>query len=475
MKKKKTRALLCVCIIFVMLSTTSLCFADASNGYYTVHDCVGAYSLDGNPITYSIPDDCSIMFSYDGINWGGESSYNIEYYPKLGNYPVYFRILQQKEPYNEYKGTVQVNLSKKKVYTKFIDYDFQYGHDPKTMDWSVDVIDYDTNKVINHIWSGEGDVPYFDIKNSYIVTNVTANSLPGYYEAKVVLKEKPNSCYQVVRNDPSSIMVVGDISNRVSASPYKGDYDSNYHSIKVSAPSGAKIYYATTPITDANTSTTNPSFKEPGKYTVYYCVTADFASKYVYGSETVTIAPTGVRNVKASLYKDYNRLKVAWDGVNNVSGYEIWHRTNYQPNFSILGTSTTNYFYTDNLLKNTKYSFRVVPYVLVGSEKIYANNFPTSDFVTTLYKPSSPRISKKTKSSVNVYWRNMNEISGYEISKSSSRYGTFVVDNKSKFTTRATLKVKKNRNYYYKIRAYSEVDDEIIYSPWSNTKKFKLK
>ncbi|MEG2012853.1 MAG: fibronectin type III domain-containing protein, partial [Anaerovoracaceae bacterium] len=93
----------------------------------------------------------------------------------------------------------------------------------------------------------------------------------------------------------------------------------------------------------------------------------------------------------------------------------------------------------------------------------------------TLYKPSSPRISKKTKSSVNVYWRNMNEISGYEISKSSSRYGTFVVDNKSKFTTRATLKVKKNRNYYYKIRAYSEVDDEIIYSPWSNTKKFKLK
>ncbi|MEF9922376.1 MAG: fibronectin type III domain-containing protein [Anaerovoracaceae bacterium] len=475
MKKEKTRALLCVCIIFVMLSTTSLCFADASTGYYTVHDCVGTYSPNGNRITYSIPDDCSIMFSYDGNDWDYGNSQQIEHFPHWGNYTVYFRISQQKEPYKEYKGTVQVNLSKKKVYSKFRGYDWDDEHNPKTMNWCIDVIDYDTNEVIDNFSSSDVGVYDFDIKNSYLVTNATASSLPGYYDAKVILKESPNSCYQVVRNDTSRLIVVGDISNRVSASPYKGDYDSNYHSIKVSAPSGTKIYYATTPITDANTSTTNPSFKEPGKYTVYYCVTADFASKYVYGSETVTIAPTGVRNVKASLYKDYNRLKVAWDGVNNVSGYEIWHRTNYQPNFSILGTSTTNYFYTDNLLKNTKYSFRVVPYVLVGSEKIYANNFPTSDFVTTLYKPSSPRISKKTKSSVNVYWRNMNEISGYEISKSSSRYGTFVVDNKSKFTTRATLKVKKNRNYYYKIRAYSEVDDEIIYSPWSNTKKFKLK
>ena len=104
-----------------------------------------------------------------------------------------------------------------------------------------------------------------------------------------------------------------------SASGYSGTYDDAAHSIAVSVSTeGATVLYAGP--SDTGYGSTNPSFTDPGEYTVRYQITAEGYNP-VEGSETVKIAEAEIDYEVTYLEVDYDSqahaagLNVLTDGV----------------------------------------------------------------------------------------------------------------------------------------------------------------
>ena len=79
----------------------------------------------------------------------------------------------------------------------------------------------------------------------------------------------------------------------------------------------------------------------------------------------------------------------------------------------------------------------------------------------------------KSGTKVKVKWKDISGESGYQISRSTKKNGTYLVYKNIKSGTVSKLvNATKGKTYYYKVRAYKTVDGEKVYGPWSDAKKF---
>ena len=80
----------------------------------------------------------------------------------------------------------------------------------------------------------------------------------------------------------------------------------------------------------------------------------------------------------------------------------------------------------------------------------------------------------KSSSKVKVSWTNISGETGYQISKSTKKSGTSIVETyKTTSGKSKTISATKGKTYYYKVRAYKVVDGKKIYGPWSSVIKYK--
>lgn len=85
-------------------------------------------------------------------------------------------------------------------------------------------------------------------------------------------------------------------------------------------------------------------------------------------------------------------------------------------------------------------------------------------------KTTSAKISSVKKNSVNVSWKKVSDISGYEVqySTSSSFKKASTVKASSKAASVTVKKLGKNKKYYVRVRTYKKVSGKNIYSDWSS-------
>lgn len=90
-----------------------------------------------------------------------------------------------------------------------------------------------------------------------------------------------------------------------------------------------------------------------------------------------------------------------------------------------------------------------------------------------LKKMSAPSISKVAVTKIKISWTNVYGASEVQISKSTSKTGTAVCGS---FTgTDIQFKPTQNKNYYYKVRAYKNVNGTVVYGPWSDAVLYNLR
>ena len=124
-----------------------------------------------------------------------------------------------------------------------------------------------------------------------VTTTATRTSDVGEYPITVSWNENPN--YSATLVNGKYTITKTDLT--VSAAGYSGMYDKAVHGITVDVGSSdAVVYYAQTELTDENYatagSTTNPTYTDAGKYTVYfYVVSGNYVPDKVSGSKTVII------------------------------------------------------------------------------------------------------------------------------------------------------------------------------------------
>ena len=194
--------------------------------------------------------------------------------------------------------------------------------------------------------------------------------------------------------------------------------------------------------------------------------------------KTVTISSTinltAPETLTAELY-GYDDVKLNWSEVENAVAYKVYYKKSTSKSYVYWKTTTEPTSKIWNLSDGIKYDFKVVPCTYVNGD-YFADDSAKTASVYTLKKISTPTVKKHKAGKVRIAWTNIQGESGYEISRSLGKTGTYIVsDYETTGGNARIVSAAKGKTYYYKIRAYKIVDGNKIYGPWSSVKAYKLK
>lgn len=208
-----------------------------------------------------------------------------------------------------------------------------------------------------------------------------------------------------------------------------------------------------------------------------YKITVTFKGNYT-GSKTLSysIVPKAPYSVAASLHTysgGYDDVKFSWSKCTGASGYNVYYKRSTSKSYTYLTATTGTSVTKKNLTDGVKYYFKVIPYFKSGTTKYYSTLQYKVASTTTLKKVELSGASR-SGSKVKVRWRNINGESGYQISRSSKKSGTYIVYTyKTTAGTYKTVSATKGKYYYYKVRAYRQVGSKKVYGPWSAVKGYR--
>ena len=176
-------------------------------------------------------------------------------------------------------------------------------------------------------------------------------------------------------------------------------------------------------------------------------------------SKTYTILPEKIASV--SIKKDSaTSAVISWSAASKVSGYEILKfdsAKNAYVHLTHVSNSQTSYK-VSSLKNSTAYYYQVRAYKTVNDKNYYGE---VGNTVFTFIKPSKVKLTSVTlsKTTLKVEWKKVN-CSGYEITyttDSKFKKGLKKVKIKNpKTVKKAIKKLKKNKKYYVKVRAYTD-------------------
>ncbi|MFP3155166.1 CAP domain-containing protein [Lachnospiraceae bacterium ZAX-1] len=193
----------------------------------------------------------------------------------------------------------------------------------------------------------------------------------------------------------------------------------------------------------------------------------------------------GSKNVAFTILSDKETLQISvqtttsitlkWSKGNSAQGYHVYRASSkngiYTKVKDIVAASTTTY--KDSKLKSaTAYYYQIIPYGADGKE-IPKN---ASVIVGTSTKPETPKIALKAGSkSATATWNKVTGANGYELYRATSKKGTYTKVKAGNITKYTNKKLKAKTTYYYKVRAYKNVDGKKVHGAYSAEKKIKVK
>ena len=162
-------------------------------------------------------------------------------------------------------------------------------------------------------------------------------------------------------------------------------------------------------------------------------------------------------------------VKIKWKKSEGANAYYIKRNDWKEP--KLLKDVKT---YTDKTAVNGKtYTYKVRAYnKLTRSQSGWA-----SVKTCFLEKSAKPEAKNNAKGKIKVTWKKNGKCNGYEVSYGRKSDFTDAVTksvNKSKLTLTLT-NLKKNKNYYIRVRSYKKASKVKYYSAWSEKVKVKVK
>ena len=189
--------------------------------------------------------------------------------------------------------------------------------------------------------------------------------------------------------------------------------------------------------------------------------------------------PNKVSGIKATS-NSYNSIKLTWNKtVNGANGYAVYRSTSKDGKYTLRKTITsknTIEFTDTGLDTNTTYYYKVRAYRMIADKKKYGSY---SEIVCAKPVLSKTKITVSSKSKkATIKWNKVLGASGYKVYSATSSDGTYSL--KKTITSINTLSytntnLVSGKTYYYKVRAYRNVNGNVVYGPYSVVKSQKIK
>ena len=189
--------------------------------------------------------------------------------------------------------------------------------------------------------------------------------------------------------------------------------------------------------------------------------------------------PNKVSGIKATS-NSYNSIKLTWNKtVNGANGYAVYRSTSKDGKYTLRKTITsknTIEFTDTGLDTNTTYYYKVRPYRMISDKKEYGSYSEIVCAKSVLSKTTITVSSKSKKATIK--WNKVLGASGYKVYSATSSNGTYSL--KKTITSINTLSytntnLVSGKTYYYKVRAYRNVNGKVVYGPYSAVKSKKIK
>lgn len=189
--------------------------------------------------------------------------------------------------------------------------------------------------------------------------------------------------------------------------------------------------------------------------------------------------PNKVSGIKATS-NSYNSIKLTWNkAVNGANGYAVYRSTSKDGKYTLRKTITsknTIEFTDTGLDTNTTYYYKVRAYRMIADQKKYGSYSEIVCAKPVLSKTTITVSSKSKKATIK--WNKVLGASGYKVYSATSSNGTYSL--KKTITSSNTLSytntnLVSGKTYYYKVRAYRNVNGKVVYGPYSAVKSKKIK
>ncbi|MBE6045141.1 MAG: CHAP domain-containing protein [Clostridiales bacterium] len=221
-------------------------------------------------------------------------------------------------------------------------------------------------------------------------------------------------------------------------------------------------------------SVTKTSFKKSGlttNKTCYYKVRAykKSGSKTIYTKFTSAVAGTPALSTPAvSVVSSKTGISVKWNAVSGASGYEVYRSPSKGGSYNKVKTTTGTTFSNESVTINKEYYYKVRAYRTIDGNKKYGSfSGPQLGVKASISKVSGVSAASKD-SYVGLTWTGVSGASGYEVYRatgSSSNYTNVGNASKNSFND---YNVANGLTYYYKIRAYKNINGVKVYGDFSS-------
>lgn len=193
----------------------------------------------------------------------------------------------------------------------------------------------------------------------------------------------------------------------------------------------------------------------------------------------VIMTPEPVTSVKVrptTASGGYDDAYITWNKSEGATGYMVYaRRPSKTSKWTSLGRTDKTSFLEKDLYDGWKYEFKVIPYYEYQDVRYRTTEDYQKASMFTMKKIAKPSVKKYNSSRVKISWSDISGESGYQVrAHRKDKTSYFVTTGNS-----INLKVIKNRNYSYKVRAYKNVvkggKTVKVYGPWSDYTSYTLK
>lgn len=213
----------------------------------------------------------------------------------------------------------------------------------------------------------------------------------------------------------------------------------------------------------------------PGTYTIE----VTFMGNYSGTKElTFTIRPGKTSSITA-VPTAKGTTKITWNTVKGATGYRIYMHNGKTWKFLKTVTNRTYTITKDYNGKALKMGTQYKICVKAITKEADGNIIAASSYTSKSFKQIPATVTLKASSSngkVNLSWTNIAGETGYQIWYSTSKNGTYTKLSTTKAdVVKFSKALTKGKTYYFKVRAYTKVSSNYIYSSFSSVVSCKIK
>ena len=218
------------------------------------------------------------------------------------------------------------------------------------------------------------------------------------------------------------------------------------------------------------------------QYSFYVRAYVKEEGQTIWAKNNTTIAtatePKTPSNISAT--QSTSVVKLTWKSSSGATGYRVYKYDASAKKYVVIASlkDTTTYRVT-NLKSGTAYKFKIKPYIKLSNGSTIWGTATTA--FETATEPEIPSLSVRASLINNgcaaLSWTNVSGESGYQIYYSTSENGTYrkLSTCKANDTTKTVTSLKSSQRYYFKIRAYKDTANGVVYGQFSAVKSAKIK